>query len=127
MTISLRDGPIVLTIAPDRGAEVRSLEVSGTELLYRPPWEPAPLPDGPLAADAWERSWHGGDCHVARLASMLFSTSSAIAFSELLCDNAMMVMAFQSSPISVCRAPRSGFPSVCFGTSVNARGVPSTQ
>jgi hypothetical protein len=60
MTIALRDGTIVLTIAPDRGAEVRSLEVSGTELLYRPPWEPAPLPDGPLAADAWERSWHGG-------------------------------------------------------------------
>jgi hypothetical protein len=32
-------------------------------------------------------------------ASMLFSTSSAIAFSGLLCDNAMMVIAFQSSPI----------------------------
>src|SRR4030095_12673181 len=33
------------------------------------------------------------------LASMLFSTSSAIAFSGLLCDKAMMVIAFQSSPI----------------------------
>src|SRR5438552_13939374 len=32
-------------------------------------------------------------------ASMLFSTSSAIAFNGLLCDKAMMVMAFQSSPI----------------------------
>jgi hypothetical protein len=33
------------------------------------------------------------------LASMLFSTSSAIAFKGLVCDSAMMVMAFQSSPI----------------------------
>jgi hypothetical protein len=32
-------------------------------------------------------------------ASMLFSTSSAIAFSGLLCDRAMILMAFQSSPI----------------------------
>src|SRR6202048_4709720 len=30
---------------------------------------------------------------------MLFSTSSAIAFSGLLCDRAMILMAFQSSPI----------------------------
>ena len=36
---------------------------------------------------------------VRALASMLFSTSSAIAFSGLLWDNAMMVIAFQSSPI----------------------------
>jgi hypothetical protein len=60
MTIELRDAAIVLTIAPDRGAEVRSLEFGGAELLYRAPWAPAPLPDGPLAAEAWERSWHGG-------------------------------------------------------------------
>jgi hypothetical protein len=33
------------------------------------------------------------------LASMLFSTSSAIAFSGLLCDSAMMVIAFQLSLI----------------------------
>jgi hypothetical protein len=33
------------------------------------------------------------------LASMLFSTSSAIAFRGLLCDSAIMVIAFQSSPI----------------------------
>jgi len=32
-------------------------------------------------------------------ASMLFSTNSAIAFSGLLCDSAMMRIAFQSSPI----------------------------
>jgi len=30
---------------------------------------------------------------------MLFSTNSAIAFSGLLCDSAMIVIAFQSSPI----------------------------
>jgi hypothetical protein len=36
---------------------------------------------------------------VRALASMLFSTSSAIAFNGLLCDSAIMVMAFQSSPI----------------------------
>src|ERR1700730_9766898 len=30
---------------------------------------------------------------------MLFSTSSAIAFSGLLCDRAMILIAFQSSPI----------------------------
>jgi hypothetical protein len=60
MTITVGDGVISLTIAPDRGGEVRSLRASGVELLYRPPWEPAPLPPGPLAAEAWERSWHGG-------------------------------------------------------------------
>jgi hypothetical protein len=60
MTITMRDGVISLTIAPDRGGEVRSLRAAGVELLYRPPWEPAPLPPGPLAAEAWERSWHGG-------------------------------------------------------------------
>ncbi len=60
MTITLSGGSISLTIAPDRGAEVRSLRAGGVELLYRAPWEPAPLPPGPLAADAWERSWHGG-------------------------------------------------------------------
>lgn len=32
-------------------------------------------------------------------ASMLFSTNSAIAFRGLPCDRAMMVMAFQSSPM----------------------------
>ena len=60
MTITMGDGVISLTIAPDRGGEVRSLRAAGVELLYRPPWEPAPLPPGPLAAEAWERSWHGG-------------------------------------------------------------------
>lgn len=40
-------------------------------------------------------------------ASMLFSTNSAIAFSGLLCDRAMMRMAFQSSPIF--SRPRSKF------------------
>ena len=60
MTITLGDGVISLTLAPDRGGEVRSLRAAGVELLYRPPWEPAPLPPGPLAAEAWERSWHGG-------------------------------------------------------------------
>jgi hypothetical protein len=60
MTIELRDGDLVLSVAPERGAEVRSLVCGGAELLYRPPWAPEPLPDGPLAADVWERSWHGG-------------------------------------------------------------------
>jgi len=60
MTITVGDGVISLTIAPDRGGEVRSLRAAGVELLYRPPWEPAPLPPSPLAAEAWERSWHGG-------------------------------------------------------------------
>ena len=60
MTIELHDGEIALTIAPERGAEVRSLGLGGAELLYRPPWEPEPLPQGPLAAEVWERSWHGG-------------------------------------------------------------------
>jgi hypothetical protein len=32
-------------------------------------------------------------------ASILFSTNSATALSGLFCDKAMMVMAFQSSPI----------------------------
>src|SRR6516164_10599544 len=36
---------------------------------------------------------------VRALASMLFSTSSAIAFRGLLCDSAIMVIAFQSSPV----------------------------
>lgn len=60
MTLTLRDGAIALTIEPDRGAEIRSLQVAGAELLYRPPWAPAQLPQGPLAALEWERSWHGG-------------------------------------------------------------------
>jgi hypothetical protein len=60
VTTELIDGGIALTIAPERGAEVRSLECGGAELLYRPPWDPEPLPEGPLAADVWERSWHGG-------------------------------------------------------------------
>lgn len=60
MTITLNEGEISLMIAPDRGAEVRSLRASGVELLYRPPWAPAPLLPGPLTADAWERAWHGG-------------------------------------------------------------------
>jgi hypothetical protein len=60
MTIALRDGPLSLTIAPERGGEVRSLSLGETEFLYRPPWAPAPLPAGPLAEVPWERSWHGG-------------------------------------------------------------------
>jgi galactose mutarotase-like enzyme len=60
VTITLSDGAISLTVAPDRGAEVRSLRAGGAELLYRPPWAPAPLPTGPLGADAWERAWNGG-------------------------------------------------------------------
>src|SRR5207249_11681821 len=36
---------------------------------------------------------------VLACASMLFSTNSAMALSGLLCDSAMMRMAFQSSPI----------------------------
>lgn len=60
MTIVLGEGALALTIAPERGAEVRSLTADGAELLYHPPWAPEPLPSGPLAGDAWERSWHGG-------------------------------------------------------------------
>jgi hypothetical protein len=36
---------------------------------------------------------------VAAFASILFSTNSAIAFKGLLCESAMMRIAFQSSPI----------------------------
>ncbi len=36
---------------------------------------------------------------VAAFASTLFSTNSAIAFKGLLCESAMMRIAFQSSPI----------------------------
>jgi hypothetical protein len=60
MTIVLGDGALALTIAPERGAEARSLVAAGVELLYHPPWTPEPLPPGPLEAVAWERSWHGG-------------------------------------------------------------------
>ena len=60
MTITLHDGRLSLTIAPERGAEVRSLALGEVEFLYAPPWAPAPLPPGPLAEVPWERSWHGG-------------------------------------------------------------------
>ena len=60
MTITLRDGALSLTVAPERGAEARSLEAGGVELLYQAPWEPAPLPSGPLEPVAWEEAWHGG-------------------------------------------------------------------
>jgi galactose mutarotase-like enzyme len=60
MTVTLRDGHLALTIAPERGAEARSLESGGVELLYQAPWQPAPLPPGPIDAVPWERAWHGG-------------------------------------------------------------------
>lgn len=60
MTITLRDGALSLSIAPERGGEVRSLVLADVEFLYRPPWAPAPLPAGPLEEVPWERSWHGG-------------------------------------------------------------------
>ena len=60
MTILMRDGDLSLTVVPDRGAEVRSLEFRGVELLYRAPWSADPLPPGPLDAVPWERAWHGG-------------------------------------------------------------------
>ena len=55
----VRDGALSWR-SPPIGAPRCARSVGGTELLYRPPWAPEPLPDGPLAADAWERSWHGG-------------------------------------------------------------------
>lgn len=60
MTITLRDGPLTLTIAPERGGEVRSLVLGETEFMYHPPWASAPLTAGQLAEVSWERSWHGG-------------------------------------------------------------------
>jgi hypothetical protein len=59
---------------------------------------------------------------------MLFSTSSAIAFSGLLCDSAMMVIAFQSSPIlSLPRAWLDFSEAFCRFTSVNAIRLPSAS
>ena len=60
MTITLRDGALSLTIAPERGAEARSLVLGDVEFMYHPPWASAPLPAGPLEEVPWERSWHGG-------------------------------------------------------------------
>jgi galactose mutarotase-like enzyme len=60
MTITLQDGDLALTIAPERGAEARSLQIGGVELLYQAPWNPAPLPPGPIGAVPWEQAWHGG-------------------------------------------------------------------
>jgi galactose mutarotase-like enzyme len=60
MTITLHDGDLTLTIAPERGAEARSLEAGGVELLYQAPWSPAPLPPGPIDALPWEQAWRGG-------------------------------------------------------------------
>jgi galactose mutarotase-like enzyme len=60
MTITLRDGDLALTVAPERGAEARSLRIGGVEVLYQAPWSPAPLPAGPVDALPWERAWHGG-------------------------------------------------------------------
>jgi hypothetical protein len=60
MTITLRDGALTLTIAPERGGEARSLVLGDVEFMYHPPWASAPLPAGPLAEVPWERSWHGG-------------------------------------------------------------------
>src|SRR5947209_4602243 len=58
------------------------------------------------------------------LASMLFSTSSAIALSGLLCDRAMMVIAFQSSPIlSLPRAARGLSRSISRLRSLNAAAL----
>jgi hypothetical protein len=60
VAIALRDGELSLTIAPERGAEVRSLVTGGSELLYQAPWSPEPLPPHPVAAVPWERAWRGG-------------------------------------------------------------------
>jgi hypothetical protein len=60
VTITLRDGSLSLTIAPERGGEVRSLVLGDVEFMYHPPWASTPLPAGPLAEVSWERSWHGG-------------------------------------------------------------------
>jgi hypothetical protein len=60
VTITLRDGTLSLTIAPERGGEARSLVLADVEFMYHPPWASAPLPAGPLAEVPWERSWHGG-------------------------------------------------------------------
>ena len=60
MTITLRDGDLALTIAPDRGAEVRSLEFRGVEFLYQAPWSPTPLPPQPIESTPWAQAWHGG-------------------------------------------------------------------
>lgn len=60
MTIALRDGALSLSIAPERGGEVRSLALGDVDFTYHPPWASAPLPPGPLAEIPWERSWGGG-------------------------------------------------------------------
>lgn len=60
MSLRLVAGSAALEIAPERGAEVRSLSVADRELLYRPHWTPAALGDPPLDEVAWERAWHGG-------------------------------------------------------------------
>lgn len=60
MALTLRDGNLSLTIAPDRGAEARSLLFAGVELLYQAPWDPLPLPPHPIDALPWERAWRGG-------------------------------------------------------------------
>jgi galactose mutarotase-like enzyme len=60
MTLTLRDGDLALTIAPERGAEARSLEFGGVELLYQAPWSPAPLPPHPIDPTPWTLAWHGG-------------------------------------------------------------------
>jgi hypothetical protein len=60
MTITLRDGTLSLTIAPERGGEVHTLVLGGVEFMYHPPWASAPVPPGPLAEIPWERAWQGG-------------------------------------------------------------------
>jgi hypothetical protein len=60
MTITLSDGPLSLTIAPERGGEVHTLVLDGVEFMYHPPWASEALPAGPLAEVPWERAWQGG-------------------------------------------------------------------
>lgn len=60
MTITLRDGTLSLTIAPERGAEVHVLVLAGVEFMYHPPWASAPLPARPLDEVPWECAWQGG-------------------------------------------------------------------
>jgi hypothetical protein len=61
--IALESEHLRLVVDPGRGAEIRSLVATrraGTELLFQAPWQPAPLPGGPLDEDAWTASWRGG-------------------------------------------------------------------
>ena len=58
--LTLADGALTMTVDPTRGAEVRSLQVDGRELLFQAPWPPTPLGSAPHDAAAWEGAWRGG-------------------------------------------------------------------